>query len=431
MAVFVPSPHKPADGAALGEGGVQHGLLPPGQQLRLPGQGGEQGPGQQLEGGEGGEGVARQGQDGLAPIPGEHGRGARLQPQLPEHPLRPQQGQGLVEDVLVPHRHPAGGDHQVTGLQHPRHGLRHRPGVVPGQLAGDVLHPQLPQAGEQQGQVGPVDLSNRQGADAGLHHLVPGGQHPNPGPPAHRHLRDTGGGEHPHRRRVHPAPGRQQAGPRPVVLPPVHIVVPGPQRCVDLHHRGAHVRVLLLQHAVAAGRQHGPRHHPYRLPRRHGHPGRVSGIERVRHGEEHRVLPAGPGRVRRTQGVPVQRGAVKGRLIHGRGDLLRQPPPRRLRQGQLFCPQAVDIFTQRLLCLLQRQSGSHACSLLQMVGAAIKKGAPPKKAAPPRGQNFPRSGAAPFQTRKVRAFPLWPRRNRHSYRLQALPLGAVILLPLL
>ena len=313
-----------------------------------------------------------------------------------------------MEDVLVPHRHPAGGDQQVAGLQHPRHGLRHRPGVVPGQLSGDVLHPQLPQAGQQQGQVGPVDLPGRQGADAGLHHLVPGGQHPHTGPAVDRHLRDAGGGEHPHRRRVHPAPGGQQAGPRPVVLPPVHVVVPRPQGGVDLHHRGAHVRVLLLQHAVAAGRQHGPRHHPYRLPRRHGHPGRVSGIERVRHGEGHRVLPAGPGCVRRTQGVPVQRGAVKGRLIHGRGDLLRQPPPRRLRQGQLFCPQAVDIFTQRLLCLLQRQSGSHACSLLQMVGAAIKKGAPPKKAAPPGGRISPEAERPLFKHGRSERFPSGP-----------------------
>ena len=395
MAIFVFSPHKPADTAALGEGGVQHRLLPPGQQLRLPGQGGEQGPGQQLKGGEGGEGVARQGQDGLALKAGKHGRGARLQLQLPEHPLRPQQGQGLVEDVLVPHRHPAGGDHQVAGLQHPCHGLRHGLGVVPGQLSGDVLHPQLPQAGEQQGQIGPVDLPNRQGADAGLHHLVPGGQHPHPGPAVDRHLCDARGGEHPHRRRVHPAPGRQQARPRPVVLPPVHVVVPRPQRCVDLHRRGAHVRVLLLQHAVAAGRQHGPRHHPHRPARRYRHPGRVPGIERVRHGEGHRALPAGPGRVRRAQRVPVQRRAVKGRLIHGRGDLLRQPPPQRLRQGQLFCPQAVNIFTQRLLCLLQRQSGFHACSLLQMVGAASQKRAPPEKAAP-SWTEFPQKRCGPF-----------------------------------
>ena len=408
MAVSAFPPHKPADTAALGEGGVQHRLLPPGQQLRLPGQGGEQRPGQQLEGGKGGKGVARQGQDGLALKAGEHGRGARLQLQPPEHPLRPQQGQGLVEDVLVPHRHPAGGDQQVAGLQQLRHGLRHGLGVVPGQLPGDVLHPQLPQPGEQQGQVGPVDLSSRQGADAGLHHLVPGGQHPHPGPAVDRHLRDACGGEHPHRRRVHPAPGRQQARPRPVVLPPVHVVVPRPQGGVDLHHGGAHVCVLLLQHAVTAGRQHGPRHHPHRPARRYRHPGRVPGVERVRHGEGHRVLPARPGRVRRAQRVPVQRRAVKGRLIHGRGDLRPQPPPQRLRQGQLFCPLAVNIVTQRLLCLLQRQSGFHACSLLQMVGAAAHKKSAARKGGALLDRVSPEAVRPLFKHGRSERFPSGP-----------------------
>ena len=73
----------------------------------------EGGPGQQLEGDEGGEGIAGKAEDGEISHFPEHHRGSRLDLQPPEDQFSSAHGNHLVENVLFPHGYAAGGDDEI------------------------------------------------------------------------------------------------------------------------------------------------------------------------------------------------------------------------------------------------------------------------------------------------------------------------------
>ena len=153
------------------------------------------------------------------------------------------------------------------------------------------------------------------------------------------------------------APPEQQTA-RPVVLPLVDIILARREHSVD-RHRVFLVGILLGHHAVAAGGQHGPRHDADGLTGFQRAAGRVSGIQGLRDGQHRRVLGGGPCQVGGAEGVAVQRGAVKGRLIQGGGHIRGQGTAQSLRQGQQLHAQGGEGGGYPGHSLLQGQIGEH------------------------------------------------------------------------
>ena len=328
------APEKAADGAGLGKGGIQNCLERDGQQGRLPGQSGQQGPGQQFKGGGSGKGIAGQGQHRFPVTDCVHGGSTRLDLYPPELLLGTQQGEGLVEDILVAYRYPAGGEQQIALGQKFLHGLGHSGGLIP-LVAVDCPNTQLRQPGGQYGPVGPVDFAGGEG-DAGGKHLVPGGKQAHPGAAAHRHTVKSGTGQQADGGGIQPGTLLYQQAAFHIVLSTVHIVLKGGQRDRNTN-RVLPVCMLLGCHTVTAGGQHGPRHNPDGLTGANRKGGRIAGIQGVYHLQNSGVFLVCSRQIGGAEGIAVQRGAVKGGLILGGREILGQGAAKRFRQQQVFC----------------------------------------------------------------------------------------------
>ena len=93
--------------------------------------------------------------------------------------------------------------------------------------------PQFPEAGQQL-LIGAIDFPGGEGMEIGRDHLISGGEDPHHRPAADRHGGEAGAGQHAHRGGVHHGPGGEEHLARPVVLPPVAVVVVGGESGIDL-----------------------------------------------------------------------------------------------------------------------------------------------------------------------------------------------------
>ena len=189
--------------------------------------------------------------------------------------------------------------------------------------------------------------------------LVPGDQQPYRRTAAHRHRKDPGAGQHANGRTVQPCSGREEQGSGGIIFSPVAEVRVGPQRSVEGDGLPAVVGVLQPKDAVTAGGEHGSGHHPHGLAGGKPTAGYAPGIDRLHHRQRHRVQGRSAGGIGGFQGVAVQRGAVKGRLIAVGADLFRQRAPQRVPEGENFRAQRLQTTGHLFQRVLQREKGTH------------------------------------------------------------------------
>ena len=119
--------------------------------------------------------------------------------------------------------------------------------------------------------------------EIGRDHLISGGEDPHHRPAADRHGGEAGAGQHAHRGGVHHGPGGEEHLARPVVLPPVAVVVVGGESGIDLDLFQTVVGPLVLENTVTSPGQHGSGHDADGLPGAKDTGGDAAGVDGLHH----------------------------------------------------------------------------------------------------------------------------------------------------
>ena len=268
-----------------------------------------------------------------------------------------------MHDILPAHGHAAGGEDQI-GLvsrlpQHRSNALR----IIRLARQHMRLCAKLCQPCGEHGAIRIVDSAKGQRL-AGLHELVSCAQQADAHTAHHAHLCHAHAGEHAKVRRRQPLTSVHHHGARMHVLAcPADIPV---MRYTGIDADPAHalVGILLAHHAVAAVGNRRARHHAQRLPRADEKALAAARAGLAHHLEHGGMLPGRPGDILAAQAVAIQRGAVKRRHRHGRGDVLRRHAAQRLAKGhKLRLPHSPGAGKQQLQCPLKRLHGSFSSHL--------------------------------------------------------------------